>query len=83
MTSVVLRIERLVLETRHAVDAYALELALPEAISAVVAEHGVPADWQRPAVVPVRVIDGFTWDGHGGEPGLARALAECLYRGAA
>lgn len=76
---ITIRIDRLVVETEHAVDAAALRRALAGAVRAVVDERGVPPAWHRAARTPVAVIDGFTWDGHGGEPGLARALAARIY----
>lgn len=76
-----LRIDRLVVETGHAVDAFALQRALVDAVRAVVEERGVPAAWRRDARTGATVIRGFAWDGQGGEPGLARALALHLHAG--
>ena len=74
-----LRIDRLVVETEHAVDAFALQRALADALRAVVDERGVPAAWRRELRVGIAVIPGFAWDGYGAEPGLARILATRLY----
>ena len=79
---IAVRIDRLVVETEHAVEAFALQRALPDAVRAVVSERGVPAAWSRDARTRVAVIHGFAWDGQGAEPGLARALALRLYEGA-
>jgi len=73
------RIDRLVLETDHPVDAFALRRALGEAVCAVLVERGVPEAWHADVRTPVAVIDGLGWDGQGGEPGLARAVASQLY----
>jgi hypothetical protein len=78
-TAIDLRIDRLVVETRHGVDAFALQCALVDAVRAVVEERGVPAAWRHDARTGAAVIRGFAWDGQGGEPGLARALALRLY----
>jgi hypothetical protein len=77
-----LRIDRLVVQTRHPVDAFALRCALADAVRAVVSERGVPAAWHGDARTPGVVFDGFVWDGRGAERGLAQALAVRLYEGA-
>jgi hypothetical protein len=76
---VVVRIERLVVETPHAVDAVALRRALADAVRAVVAERGLPPAWNRDAHTGLVVIHGSEWDGHGGERALARDVALGLY----
>jgi hypothetical protein len=76
---VTVRIDRLVVETGHSVDTFALQRALGEAIREVLVERGVPDAWAADICTPVAVVDGFAWDGRGGEPGLARALADRLY----
>jgi hypothetical protein len=76
---IAVRIDRLVVETRLAVDAVALRRALADAVRTVVAELGVPPAWSREARTSLAVIRGFTWDGQGGEQGLARVLALSLY----
>jgi hypothetical protein len=79
---VVVRIDRLVVETEHPVDTFDLQRGLADAVRSVVAERGLPASWDHDVRTPVSVIDGFSWDGRGGEPGLARALATRLYEDA-
>ncbi|MGY1829092.1 hypothetical protein ACI8AA_01540 [Geodermatophilus sp. SYSU D01180] len=76
---IAVRIDRLVVESRHAVDAVALRRALADAVRTVVAERGVPQTWSRDARTPLAVIRGMAWDGRGGEQGLARVLALSLY----
>jgi hypothetical protein len=79
---IAVRIDRLVVETEHAVDAFALQRVLADAMRAVVSERGVPEAWSRDTRTRVLVIDGFAWDGQGAEPGLARALAVRLHEAA-
>ena len=79
---IAVRIDRLVVETEHPVDAFALRRALADAVRAVVSERGVPAAWHDDAWTRIAVIRDFAWDGRGAEPGLARALAVRLYEGA-
>ena len=79
---IAVRIDRLVVETEHPVDAFALQRALADAVRAVLSERGVPAAWSQDARTPVAVVHGFAWDGQGAEPGLARALAVRLYEDA-
>jgi hypothetical protein len=76
---IALRIDRLVVETEHAVDAFALQRALTDAVRALIIDRGVPAAWRRDTHARVAVVDGFAWDGRGAEPGLAQALAVRLY----
>lgn len=76
---VTLHIDRLMVETDRPVDALALQPALSAALEAIVAERGVPAAWGEDVSVPSAMIEGFAWDGHGGERGLARAVAARLY----
>jgi hypothetical protein len=76
---VAVRIERLVVETPHAVDAVALRWALADAVRAVVIERGLPPAWSRDARTGLVVLHGVEWDGHGGEPALARAVALGLH----
>jgi hypothetical protein len=78
---ITVRIDRLVLQTDHPVDAFALRRALGEAVCAVLVERGVPEAWHADVRRPVAVIDGLAWDGQGGEPALARAVASKLYEG--
>ncbi len=80
--AVELRIDRMTVESAHDVDAFALRLALADAVRDVIADRGVPAAWlngdvQRDGIV----VEGFAWDGRGGEPGLARALVAVLFAG--
>jgi hypothetical protein len=75
------RIDRLVVETEHPFDGFALRLRLADAVRAVLAERGLPAAWDRDRGTPVSVIDDLGWDGRGGEAGLAHALAVGLYDG--
>jgi hypothetical protein len=79
---VTVRIDRLVVETQHPVDAFALQRALGEALREVLVERGVPEAWSADIRTPVAVLDGLAWNGLGGEPELGRALAERLYDGA-
>lgn len=76
---ITVRIDRLVVETEHPVDAFALQRALSAALLTVVSERGVPAAWSRDRRTTAAVVDGFAWDGHGAEHGLAAALAVSLY----
>lgn len=76
---VVVRIDRLVVETDQPVNGFALQRALADAVQQVISERGCPHAWSRDAGTPVSVIDGFVWDGSGGEPGLAQALAVSLF----
>ncbi|MEU9167427.1 hypothetical protein AB0D34_06465 [Streptomyces sp. NPDC048420] len=48
----------------------------------LVAERGVPGEWlSEPTDCAARscVVLDLGWDGRGGDEGLARALAACLY----
>lgn len=76
---VVVRIDRLLVETEYAVNAFALQHALADAVRELIADRGHPPAWDHDSQTPSSVIDGFVWDGHGGEPGLARVLATSLY----
>ena len=76
---IAVRIDRLVVETEHCVDPFALRRALADAVEAVVSERGVPPAWRSDGRTGLAVIRGLEWDGHGGEPGLARAVALSLY----
>lgn len=76
---ITVRIERLVLETEHPVDGFALQQELGAAIDAVLVERGIPEGWRHQRTVPSLVVDGVAWDGRAGEAGLARAVAEALY----
>jgi hypothetical protein len=76
---VTLRIDRLVVETDRPVDAFALRRALVAALESILVERGVPRAWGRDVLARSARIDAFAWDGQGGEPGLARALAARLY----
>jgi hypothetical protein len=80
-SEITVQIDRLVVETDHPVDGFALQRALGDAIRDVVTERGLPSCWQSDGSVPLAVVDGLAWDGQGGEPGLARALAVRLYEG--
>lgn len=79
MTDLNLRIDRLVVETEHPVDAFAFRQALTEVLRDVVQSRGVPAGWSQDTAQPATVIDNLTWDGTGGERGLAYAVADRLY----
>jgi hypothetical protein len=79
---VTVRIDRLVVETRHPVNAFGLQRALGAAVREVLLERGVPEAWSADIRTPVAVLDGLAWTGLGGELELARALAERLYEGA-
>ena len=74
-----LRIDRLVLETEHPVDAFSLRRALSEAVCEVLAERGVPEAWHTDRRIPLAVTEGPAWDGRGGEPALAGVAACQLY----
>jgi hypothetical protein len=76
---VVVRIDKLVVETEQPVDASALRQALAAAVQEVIADRGWPQECLRDTWTPMSVIDGFAWDGRGGESGLAQALAAGLY----
>lgn len=73
------RIDRIIVETDHPVDGFALQLALGDALREVVAGRGVPRSWQRDGTVPALALGQVDWDGRGGAPGLARAVAERLH----
>jgi hypothetical protein len=79
MTDVSLRIDRLVVETEQPVDAFAFRQALTEVLREVVQERGVPDGWSQDTATPAAVIEGLSWDGTGGERGLAYAVADRLY----
>ena len=76
---VLVRIDKLLVETKQSVNAFALQRALTAAVREVIADRGCPQAWLRDARTPMSVIEGFVWDGRGGEPGLAQALATSLY----
>ena len=78
---ITLHIDRMVVETVEPVDASAFQRELAVALRAVVEERGVRDGWGRDVRMLHTVIDGLAWNGRGGLPGLARAVAVGIYEG--
>lgn len=75
-----IRIDRLILESDHPVEAVAMRRALSAALHAVVVERGVPDAWNTGRADAVAVTERpATASGDGDEHGLARAAASQIY----
>lgn len=81
-TGAQIRIDRIVVETAHPVDAAALPDALGTALRTVISDRGLPRGWTATQHVPTLNLGRLAWDGRGGTPGLAEALVDQLYAAA-
>jgi len=62
---------------RH--DEFALSLALQRNLSRLVTERGLPGGWSTDVTRADVRSAPLTWDGRGGDEGLAAALARQIY----
>lgn len=77
--SVDITIEHLSIEGFGRRDGLAVRLALQRNLVRLIQEHGLPRGWATDTARDDVAATGLSWDGRGGDDGLAAALARQLY----